>query len=105
MNIRESLTKRKELAALKQNRFVEITSDLYNLVTKSINLANNQRGRALHLLNVGAKKRARPERRERDNELAIGLREVPNVLDNFSDSPRPNQNKRFKGNQVEQNKS
>lgn len=77
---------------------MEITSDLYNLVTKSINLTNNQRGRALHLLNVGAKKRQRPERRARDNELALRLSEVPNVLDDFSSSPQPNQNKRFKSN-------
>ena len=67
MNIRESLSKRKELAALKQNRFVEITSDLYNLVSKSINLTNNQKGRALYLMNVG-------QRRDRD------LRNVKEIL-------------------------
>jgi len=38
-----------------------MTSDLYNLVKNSINLNPSSRGRALNLLNVGAKKRKRPE--------------------------------------------
>jgi hypothetical protein len=38
-----------------------MTSDIYNLIKNSVNLNPSQRGRALNLLNVGTKKRKRPE--------------------------------------------
>jgi len=34
----QNLEKRRDEAALKQNKFIEITSDIYNLVKNSVNL-------------------------------------------------------------------
>ena len=57
----QNLEKRRDEAALKQNKFIEITSDIYNLVKNSVNLNPKQRGRALNLLSAGTKKRKQPE--------------------------------------------
>ena len=62
--------RRKEIAATKKNKMIEITSDLFDLISRSINLNPSQRGRALHLLNVGAKKRKQPENSAYRNQTA-----------------------------------
>jgi hypothetical protein len=65
------LKRRREQAAERKNRFVEIRQDMLELITNSdiiprskfleITVVIDQKGRALHLLNVGSKKRKRPE--------------------------------------------
>lgn len=96
-NIRHSLKRRKELAALKQNKFIEITQDLYHLVANAVNLSKNQRGRALHLLNVGAKKRKRPEKQTKTTVLAYKLSDIACANEDYSISP-PRNAKRIKPN-------
>lgn len=63
-NIRAGLEKRKELRTLGQNKYIEISKDIYNLLQNAVNLNPSQRGRAVHMLNVGAKKRKQPERQQ-----------------------------------------
>ena len=62
MNIKEGLQKRKDLKSIGKNKFVQIQSDMYDLLANAVNLNPSTRGRALHLLNHGAKTRKRPER-------------------------------------------
>lgn len=55
-----------------------------------------QRGRAVHLLNVGAKKRKQPEKRSAPNKLHVQMQDVPSQFQpDLRLSPAP---KRLKGN-------
>ena len=107
-NIRNGLQKRKEQAAEKKKQFIEVTQDIYDLITNSniiskskenlrLTVHIDQRGRALHLLNVGAKKRKEPERRREKNQLSMPLASVENNHDglHFIDRPKA---KRHRGN-------
>ena len=73
-----------------------MTSDVYNLIKNSVNLNPTQRGRALNLLNVGAKKRKRPEYQGSKYMLNKNLREFHYNKDVLP--PKSPPGKRFKHN-------
>jgi hypothetical protein len=57
MNIKNALGQRQEMAARKGQREVEIASEMYQLIVNSKIMKKGNRGRAVHLLSIGAKKR------------------------------------------------
>lgn len=72
-NIKKALQQRREMAMMRDNKYISISSDMYNMIVGSNMVAKNQRGRALHLLNHGAKKRKLPERKQKPHSLGVGL--------------------------------
>ena len=80
---------RKNQIAEKQNKFIHVQADIYNLIINSQLVSKSKvpipfddifqpidsRGRAVHLLNQGAvtKKRKNPDSKRALNELALSL--------------------------------
>lgn len=59
-NIKASLQRRKELKAVENKKYIDMTSDIFNLLSTAVSLNVSSKGRATNLLCVGTKKRKRP---------------------------------------------
>jgi hypothetical protein len=71
-----------------QGKVIEIRRDMLDLFKNAVNLNPSQRGRAVHMLNVGAKSRKLPERKNKDDfrapQYELAQYSTPSLTGNYS---------------------